>query len=1155
MKILAIRGSDIASLAGSFEVDFEKHPLAGAGLFAITGPTGSGKSTLLDVLCLALFGQTPRGATAGTLGVPVGGLGVEVETLTAQDPRNLLRRGAGEGWAETDFVGADGVRYRARWEVRRARRRSTGRFQLASRTLCRLEQSEEAPIAEGSSEVDERVGAALGLSFEQFRKAVLLAQGDFAAFLRAKERERSELLEKITGAEIYSRLSMKAWERGQNVATKLKDLDDTLARLVPMDVEERSRRDGEARGWRKEIAGLDERRRRLDEAERLGVDAGDRGREAAEAAVKAEEALRARDERIEAEARAEETKRRAGQDLSDARGRLERRKPELERARELDVKLEAKENERARATGEVAEARKALEGARTKAADLDDELRLARTTRDAAAAWLAAHAVDEPLARGWTRAGRAIEQLTKRREEIAAGRLEAEAVEARIGDATASVETLGEQAREAKAALEIAENEVGVATQAAAGIVRDRLAADSARTAAEIEALAALEEIAGSMARAAGRLEDEDRKAAEARENAAREDAAAEEAERDALEAGEHAAGLAEARDAAIAARDLADRRAALVPGEPCPLCGSSEHPWAVPGAAPADHADELGREEKAEEGRARARSNAAAAHRKGAAAERQRAREADDAATKAGDELSGLGRRWRDKAAALAANTPFLEVPRAPEEIAGAGEEVRVSLAAARERQEALLRLQAQAAELDRRVGDARSKRDAAAQAVDAVATNLREAEDALGSARNARAILETKIEALENAARLLADELDVFVADDAEVARLLAADPGLLATRWAGTVEAFLAQEKAREAAAGEISRLEPAVAAEDARRKSAESALAGKEARESELGAEVESLRKERSGLLEGLTVEVVTATLEAAVREAEEEQRRASDEASRASADRAGAVEALAGASAAREKAAGKAEAARALCDAARAGLGLLVAVEGSEADIAAAVAADAVRRTEIEEGLRQVDAQLLADDRTREQRRTAVEEREKVEREGRVWLSLRDLIGEASGGKFRKFAQGLTLEALVRASNRHLEEFARRYRLMQAPGTEVGLLVVDRDMGDEVRSVESLSGGESFLVSLALALGLASLATHRTAIGSLFIDEGFGSLDADTLDRAVAALDVIRAGGRRIGVISHVQGLAEKIGVQVRVVARGGGRSEVRVVGA
>ena len=180
MKVLAIRGENIASLAGFFEVDFERPPLAGAGLFAITGPTGSGKSTLLDVLCLALFGQTPRGALAGTLDVPVGG--TAKETLTAQDPRNLLRRGAGDGFAEADFVGADGRRYRARWEVRRARRLPGGTFQNASRVLSRLDAGREERVAEGVQETEAHVAEVLGLTFEQFRKAVLLAQGDFAAF-------------------------------------------------------------------------------------------------------------------------------------------------------------------------------------------------------------------------------------------------------------------------------------------------------------------------------------------------------------------------------------------------------------------------------------------------------------------------------------------------------------------------------------------------------------------------------------------------------------------------------------------------------------------------------------------------------------------------------------------------------------------------------------------------------------------------------------------------------------------------------------------------------------------------------------------------------------------------------------------------------------
>ncbi len=109
-----------------------------------------------------------------------------------------------------------------------------------------------------------------------------------------------------------------------------------------------------------------------------------------------------------------------------------------------------------------------------------------------------------------------------------------------------------------------------------------------------------------------------------------------------------------------------------------------------------------------------------------------------------------------------------------------------------------------------------------------------------------------------------------------------------------------------------------------------------------------------------------------------------------------------------------------------------------------------------------------------------------------------------------------------------------------------------LMVVDRDMGDEVRSVHSLSGGETFLVSLALALGLSSLSTRKTRIESLFIDEGFGALDQKTLDVALAVLGTLRKGGRRVGVISHVPGLADQIGVRVAVTPTGGGRSRVSV---
>lgn len=122
---------------------------------------------------------------------------------------------------------------------------------------------------------------------------------------------------------------------------------------------------------------------------------------------------------------------------------------------------------------------------------------------------------------------------------------------------------------------------------------------------------------------------------------------------------------------------------------------------------------------------------------------------------------------------------------------------------------------------------------------------------------------------------------------------------------------------------------------------------------------------------------------------------------------------------------------------------------------------------------------------------------------------------------------------------------------RRYRLKRG-GSMLGLLVMDTEMGDELRSVHSLSGGETFLVSLALALGLASMASSTLRIESLFIDEGFGSLDPESLQLAIDALDGLQAQGRKVGVISHVQEMQERIPVQIRVRRQGNGLSTIEV---
>jgi exonuclease SbcC len=158
-----------------------------------------------------------------------------------------------------------------------------------------------------------------------------------------------------------------------------------------------------------------------------------------------------------------------------------------------------------------------------------------------------------------------------------------------------------------------------------------------------------------------------------------------------------------------------------------------------------------------------------------------------------------------------------------------------------------------------------------------------------------------------------------------------------------------------------------------------------------------------------------------------------------------------------------------------------------------------------------------------------------------------------LNNSADGAKFKVIAQSYTLNLLLLHANKHLAYLSKRYKLQQVPDT-LALQVIDCDMCDEIRTVYSLSGGESFLISLALALGLSSLSSNNLKVESLFIDEGFGSLDADSLRTAMEALEQLQMQGRKIGVISHVQEMSERISVQVQVHKKINGKSVLTVVG-
>lgn len=223
MKILALRLSNLASIAGEYEINFEATPLAQAGLIAITGKTGAGKSTLLDAMCLALFDQIPR--LTGAVGslTDTSGHGISIK-----DSKHVLRRGCTHGFAEVEFLALDQKRYLARWEVKRARNKIDGNLKT-DRAIKSLEDGRV--LTQRISECTPLVQKLIGLSFEQFTRAVLLAQSEVGAFLKAKDQDRADLLEYLTNSSIFSLVSQRSYAKTKQFKDELEQLNSVAGHI------------------------------------------------------------------------------------------------------------------------------------------------------------------------------------------------------------------------------------------------------------------------------------------------------------------------------------------------------------------------------------------------------------------------------------------------------------------------------------------------------------------------------------------------------------------------------------------------------------------------------------------------------------------------------------------------------------------------------------------------------------------------------------------------------------------------------------------------------------------------------------------------------------------------------------------------------------
>ncbi|EJW10847.1 Exonuclease SbcC [Rhodovulum sp. PH10] len=1244
MRILAIRGRNIASLADSFEIALDAEPLASAGLFAITGETGSGKSSILDALCLALYASCPRLAGDG-LRESLPDIG---EEILSNDSRTCLRRGAAEGFAEVDYRGIDGVRYRANWTARRARGKVTGSLQKVSVSLKKID---DGTVVEANlTGVKAAVERTTGLSYDQFRRTVLLAQGDFDALLRADANARAELLEKITGTFVYREISKKAYDQcsaaeqavqllegrrqdfrllseddrktradekltletvAATATRRRSEIDLLLARHTAIDLAETNLE--KARGTLDqalaEVERLTPQRQRLiriDAAERIRPAFTRRAEKRGNLQTIEAKLVEASGNATEVERQAEEAAaavRTAIDALNDFERRFKEYGPVWTEATRLDADILTARSEVAGAEGRAAQLHD--EHARLEDIATQLESQVNTTAEDCARLDRELSSLEhlKPLADRWEEINEKIDRRISLVGTIQsqAGALEQhETTHSKLEGEIAELDTA--DARDMAARDEVAKG--------LSGLTAELSDLDEPGLTARSDLLSRLRTSLQDLRRAAQNYETAAKNAATARADLATAENDLRQATQDnatattAMKMAEAkiealTAPLARAEDATSdAAAHLRDR---LVEGEACPVCGSIEHPVhgdaTLREIASGLRADLGAAERELAEGRnalldAEKRATKATAKQ----AEARSAADRSEAQMRAETDAYVTGHRIYEELAGsleipvLCPTTPI----DAPDTIAKAFDHAGVALDETRNNL-------AKATKLKTEIARFTSQRDTLNRAFETRLAERTRTQNALSVAASASATTKAELASAKSTLHAVDDDLLPWLRLAKASPEDLDQDPEATRQSLADLVEAWSSEKMNRESA--EKHRIELAPKAAEARSQSnaakslAEQAKRDVETRKTALDEKVHA----RAGLLGGEATDVHRSRVNRERQQAQTDKDRLSAVSTTATAALATATQAVASLTQQRDTLTSEAanadrvfiiqlqqaqlgepevtellaldmaevdELRRTLSSADNKVVEAKSALTERQADLATASTGGRpeVAKPELEGERTKLDAdregyqlrigaitnELANDDEQRKLFADLETEIAAATATAKIWKDINAAIGSRTGDRFARFAQNLTLDVLVQLANTHLASLKPRYRLKRA-AQDLGLHIIDCDMADEVRSTRSLSGGERFLVSLALALALSGLGGRQSFADTLFIDEGFGSLDADTLEIAIDALETLRSQGRTVGVISHVEAMKDRIPVQVRLVRQGAGRSTVKIV--
>lgn len=1239
MKILRLEVCNLASLAASPEqphvVDFTVSPLKDAGLLAITGPTGTGKSTLLDAMCLALFNEVPRLRTAH-LGQD-GRLTDAKDQLSFGDKRTVLSRGAVEGFARVEFQGLDGGRYRAEWRVKRAYLKADGALQAVERSLRDLDRN--VVLASKAKDCAERIEQLIGMNFDQFTRAVLLAQSEFSTFLKANDGERAALLECLTDSGIYTELGKLAFQKAKTAREAKQQLEAQHGLVTPLGLDARQHAEqqlgqqqqtchalilqleqlGQQQAWYQRASELVAQREQAEQTQHSAhadwQTAAPQRQQLAQRQALAEvrhDYFRAKTLQSEINhlshsiSAIQQRLNQADHDLQQVDALRQQADQAWQTWQHASVKLKPIIAQAERDSGQYQHQQQEQAAQQQQLEKIQREFQQQQTQQQQLQYQLdqqqqVQQQVDQQLAQ--SQAWQALDllllpTLLEALQTAATEQQHQQRAQQQYDLLQPAQHAAQQQCEQVAQQLQQLRQQYGddlALQQRFSELVQQKNTLQTTFT-----QLQQLHQDRQQLQQLEQQLLTHQASITQLEQQLVQQQQLLRQTERDVEQSriAQNTQHQQLQRQRMIQQQSATDLRAALQPAQPCPVCGSDTHPYAgdLVDSAELSLAEQLLQD-----------------------SERQ---------------LQVLTEQWQQQQQQHTQQQ--VELRHTERQLAQAQQLEQEIAAKMRLQQQVILPQQQQLAAhnlltpsvdlTDLILQQHQKLTQLEQQMVQTVAQQTEhkqyhqqhehakyQLEQISSETTQFKHIIQQASQQYARATQQFLPVLSPALQADWQCAltRLAtesATQPHVLSElveQWQHALQARRQHLQAQHSNQQQLAKFQQQLEALQPVLQQQQQHLAQQQQQLAQRQSTIETLRQQIAQVLPvdlpsvaawQAQLERQSSQLTTQQQIGQQQYQQAQQQQQTIQHELAAQQQDLTHQKQQRDTCAARVLACREqyVPSISNESLAELMAIDEPQfqqlqqqiqqqqrsldqadarleqlqqqivshqttqpnSDPIAISSMIQQQQTALQQAQQQqaeINHLLREDDRRRTHYQALAQQIEHAEAEHQRWAKLADPIGCKDGVKFRKIAQGYQLDSLLFYANQQLQLFAPRYQLQRAPNS-LGLLVVDADLANERRAVHSLSGGESFLVSLALALALAQMASGQMQIESLFIDEGFGSLDPESLQVVMDALDQLQGQGRKVAVITHVQEMQERIPVQIRVERVGSGRSVLRVIG-